>query len=219
MDYKYKQLVRRALEAWESVSGGSVKFVHTSVLLESNINVEWRRVDRKALGHCHFHYDPSGRLYGAEVSIGLSDGLIHQQYMDENEVYHTILHEIGHAIGLGHSSNPNDIMYTPHRYGVINLSHGDAETVKWLYKLPQGITAKQFAQKHSMMTNNIDDVITKVTNKSSGNTKGEFPNSSKNRDLLKESENIGDLKKYHISLQNVGISDDMKKFFNKPPQQ
>ena len=42
-----------------------------------------------------------GSLKGIGVQIGISDGIIHKQYMDENEVYHTILHEIGHAVGRG----------------------------------------------------------------------------------------------------------------------
>jgi len=36
------------------------------------------------------------------------------------------------------------------------------------------------------------------------------------KDLLKEQENIADLKKYNIALQNVKISEDMRKFFVNP---
>ena len=75
-------------------------------------------------------------MYGAEVAIGLTEGLVHADYMDESEVYHTILHEIGHAIGLGHSHNPADIMYTPHQKGINTISQGDKLTVNWLYTLP-----------------------------------------------------------------------------------
>ena len=34
------------------------------------------------------------------------------------------------------------------------------------------------------------------------------------RDLLEEQETLANLRKYHMALQNVKISDDMKKFFN-----
>ena len=40
------------------------------------------------------------------------------------------------------------------------------------------------------------------------------------RDLLEEQENIALLRKYHMALQQVNISDDMRKFFinNRPPK-
>ena len=86
-DAKYRQMVMNAFSTWSSVTGGKLRFKITNVLLESNINVDWKRVDRKALGHCYFNWDAQGRLYGAEVSIGLTDGRIHQQYDSEVEVY------------------------------------------------------------------------------------------------------------------------------------
>ena len=36
------------------------------------------------------------------------------------------------------------------------------------------------------------------------------------KDLLKEQENIADLKKYNMALQNIKISDDIRKFFINP---
>ena len=38
------------------------------------------------------------------------------------------------------------------------------------------------------------------------------------RDLLEEQETLANLRKYHMALQNVQISEDMKKFFNNRPK-
>lgn len=215
-DYKYRGLVKRALDEWQNATKGKVAFRIVETLLESNINIEWKRVERKALGLCNFSYDVSHRLYGAEVSIGLTEGLVHADYMDENEVYHTILHEIGHAIGLGHSPNKKDIMYTPHQKGINKVSAGDVLTVNWLYRLPQGATVSEIASKYQTGGANIDEIIAKVME---GKAESEFERVKKSvgsqpkRDLLEEQENIANLKKYHLALQNLQISPDMRKFF------
>jgi len=217
-DYKYKQIVIRALETWQQASRGKVTFAIVNSLNESQINLDWKRVDRKALGHCYFHFDSNNRLYSAEVKIGISDGIIHQDYMAEDEVYHTVLHEIGHAIGLGHSPFESDIMYTPHKYGSIALTAQDKLTLQWLYKFNAGAVPADIASKYNVRGADIDEIVLKLIEK---NMPSEFEKvknelQSQSKDLLKEQENIADLKKYNIALQNIKISEDIRKFFINP---
>ncbi len=215
--YKYQALVKRALQEWEKVGGGKVRFKVVNTLNESQINLDWKRVDRKALGHCYFHFDNNSRLYSAEVQIGLSDGILHHQYQDENEVYHTILHEIGHALGLGHSTYDTDIMYTPHKYGVVSLSPRDALSVQWLYKLPYGTSVKELAQKHNMNTDNIDDVILKIATEGKSHAFDDVKNSIRlpQKDLMQEQDKLAEIKKYNLGLQNIQISENVQEYLQK----
>ncbi|MBQ8668323.1 matrixin family metalloprotease [bacterium] len=217
-DSKYRGLVKKALDEWQKVSNGKVSFVVVDNLYDSQVNIEWKRVERKALGMCYFQYDKFNRLGSAEVMIGLTDGLVHADYMDEGEVYHTILHEIGHAIGLGHSPFKNDIMYTPHQKGVMHVGDGDRLSINWLYTFPQGKTVAEIANKYGVSGSDLDEVVARIISKQA---KTEFEKVKEavdprnQRDLLEESENIANLRKYHMALQNIKISGDLTEQIRK----
>lgn len=212
-DAKFRRLVRQAMDEWHKISNGKVSFVVVDNLLSSQINIDWQRVQRQALGHCIFQYDRNNRLYSAEVMIGLTEGLVHADYNNDDEIYHTILHEMGHAIGLGHSYFKNDIMYTPHQKGIMHAGPGDKLSVNWLYTFPQGKTVNEIAAKYQTGGSDLDEVVAKIISKQA---KTEFEKVKDNvslkpeRDLLSEAENIGNLKKYNMSLQNIQISTDLQ---------
>jgi len=217
-DYKYRGLVKKALDEWHKVSNGKVSFTIVDNLFNSHVNIDWKRVEREALGCCYFQYDRNNRLGSAEVSIGLTEGLVHADYMDEGEVYHTILHEIGHAVGLGHSPFKKDIMYTPHQKGILHVGDGDRLSVNWLYTFPQGKTVNEIASKYGVSGSDLDEVVARIISKQA---KTEFEKvkdsveTKPQRNLLEESENIANLRKYHMALQNIKISGDLTEQIRK----
>ncbi len=213
--YMYANMVIDALNTWESVAQGKISFFLANSLNDSQMDIEWRRVDRKSLGNCSFNYDKESRLYSATVSIGISDGILHRQYMDENEVYHTILHEIGHALGLGHSPNPEDIMYTPHQYGQVKLSERDINTIRWLYNLPLGSSASSLNQTYSTNYSNIDDIIMYIEG---GNAESQFQktlNSIKTpkRNLQEEQDKLAQIRKFQMSIQDIKLPKEISDKF------
>jgi hypothetical protein len=201
-------MVMNALNEWQNASGGLISFIVVPKLHDSMINIDWRRVDRKSFGECYWSYNKDCIIYSAELQIGLSDGIICRKYMDENEVYHTLLHKIGHAIGIsGHSPDENDIMYTPHKYGITKISKRDVETLKWLYRFDIGLSVQEILSKYPGAVD-IDDFIYKLTHKKSEfeEVRETLNKGQEDRNLLQENENIAELKKYLLELNKIQIN-------------
>ena len=109
----HKSTMQNTFDYWEDqelkVNGqnAKIKFEFTKSKAEANVWVTWvvRNMGEGVLGHAH--------LGKGVVEVALGDfkcGGNFQLY-DVESVKTIMTHEIGHSIGLGHSSNPESIMY------------------------------------------------------------------------------------------------------------
>jgi hypothetical protein len=96
------QLARWAFDAWEKASQGRLHFVETKDRGQAEIQVVWATPESGLYG------ETVGRVVNIRIAAdGVKDPLLR-----DTIVYLTCLHEEGHALGLAHTANFDDIMYS-----------------------------------------------------------------------------------------------------------
>jgi len=129
----YAKLVEQAFNTWGDASGGVLKFRFVPLPTDSDLSCDWTD-DRSKLVHSF----ASGVTVGGTNSSGQRTSKIFllikpgDKTFDKSEFYTTALHEIGHSLGLGHSSSPNDVMYFASS-SATDLSANDRSRIRALY--------------------------------------------------------------------------------------
>lgn len=136
-------LMKQAFEAWQSKSGALVRFKFVNNPNNANIEVEFVDFvsncnDVNAVG-CTEMLTRGGQYYKAYVTIGtkeyireMSGGQYKRKLVtrSKNHIYGVMLHEAGHAIGLGHSPSSGSIMYP---YDLDDMQYLTGDDIKLLY--------------------------------------------------------------------------------------
>src|SRR5512132_415422 len=126
--------VRDAFDEWES-AGVPLSFTFVSDTTGADITVHWiDNFNFDRAGQTDLTWDQLGHVRHASIALALrtSNGL----RLPDHALVSVAIHEVGHALGLPHSSDSTDVMFPATRSGAI--SDRDRRTAMLLYHLPPG---------------------------------------------------------------------------------
>ncbi len=139
----YYQLVKQAIGIWNNC--GIFNFVLQDFPQNANIVINWTKVGTVFEGMCKYRSIVASEIKSVTIDIGLPNKFS-QKIVDNSTILHSILHELGHAVGLGHGVDENDVMFVPHKKTLKNLSENDLFVLKKLYSVPIGSDLNKILQ-------------------------------------------------------------------------
>lgn len=125
---------RAAFQTWAGLGLG-FQFIEVTDTSGAEIVVRWtERLDQDRTGQTDLSWSSDGAVHGARIVLAVHnpDG----SSLPEDALRTVTLHEVGHALGLPHSGDSNDVMFPSSR--AVSPSDRDRQTLELLYLLPMG---------------------------------------------------------------------------------
>jgi predicted Zn-dependent protease len=131
---EFVEQTRDAFNTWQN-TGVPVAFVFVPDSSSADVHVTWRdHFDEQISGKTMWARDENWWIVDANITIALHHN--RGEPLDASAVRAIALHEVGHLLGLDHSTDTTNIMTA--RVRVRDLSAADRATMRLLYTLPPG---------------------------------------------------------------------------------
>jgi predicted Zn-dependent protease len=130
----YVTAVSASFMDWDAVAL-PVRFRMVSDSSSAEVHVTWiDRFNEPISGRTRWSRDDAWWIVSANIQLAIH----HQkgETLDEPAMKAMALHEVGHLLGLDHTSNPGSIMAP--RVRIRELADVDVSTVRLLYAVPAG---------------------------------------------------------------------------------
>ncbi len=128
--------VEQAINAWNNIfrsNNINIQFQIIQQAVQADIIVHWVKVGRTYEGMCKYLSVINDEIKKISIDIGLVNEFSGKNTTDLS-IYCAIMHEFGHAVGLGHGIEINDIMYVPHQKNIQSPSENDIYVLQAIYK-------------------------------------------------------------------------------------
>lgn len=133
--FEYYEIIKTAAKIWSETK--IINIEETNNGNNADIIVNWTKTGRKTEGNCKYISIINSCFKLISIEIGLPNEYS-QKTVSKDTILHTALHEFGHALGLGHGIEIDDLMFVPHKKTLNKISNNDLSVLKFLYSSPTG---------------------------------------------------------------------------------